>query len=152
MSTSVWGPKLWYVLHLMTFNYPEIPNEYDKRHFHDFFVNLQYVLPCMKCRYHYRQTLEKYPISPHLDNKTSLVKWLIDIHNQVNISTGKPIKSYNEVLQEYKNEMENTKTNIKTTNFPNIKYLFIPLIILLIMYIIYYYLKHKKKIIYIGKR
>ena len=152
MSTSIWGPKLWYVLHLMTFNYPEIPNEYDKRHFHDFFVNLQYVLPCMKCRYHYRQTLEKYPISPHLDNKNSLVKWLIDIHNEVNISTGKPIKSYNEVLLEYKNEMLKTNTQIDKLNFPKFKIVSISLILIVLIYSIYYYLKHKKKIIYIGKR
>jgi len=152
MSTSVWGPKLWYVLHLMTFNYPEIPNEYEKRHFHDFFVNLQYVLPCLKCRYHYRQTLEKYPITPNLDNKNSLVKWLIDIHNEVNVSTGKPIKSYNEVLQEYKDEMSKTNTKISYNKMPNIKYIIIPIIFILISYLAYYYLKNKKKVIYIGRR
>ena len=154
MSTKVWGPKLWYVLHVMTFKYPEFPNEYDKRHYHDFFTNLQYVLPCMKCRLHYRQNLEKYPLTPNLDSREYLVRWLINIHNEVNLVTGKPIKSYQEVLTEYKNEMLNpnvTKNN-NGLNLKFFKYIFIVLIIISIIYYIYNYLSKRKRYVYISRR
>ena len=50
MLTSVWGPGLWHTLHTMSFNYPISPSIEDKTHYREFILNLQYVLPCGKCR------------------------------------------------------------------------------------------------------
>jgi hypothetical protein len=40
---------------------------------------------------------------PFLDKKADLIQWVIDIHNQVNISLGKPEFSLDEVLDIYGN-------------------------------------------------
>ena len=50
MVTSVWGPPMWHYLHTMSFNYPVNPTPEDKKHYRDFIINLQYVLPCKYCR------------------------------------------------------------------------------------------------------
>ena len=50
MLTTVWGPGMWHYLHTMSFNYPVSPTKEDKKHYFDFIINLQYVLPCGKCR------------------------------------------------------------------------------------------------------
>ena len=55
MTTKDWGPRLWYVLHLITFNYPENPSFIDKQHYETFFLSLQNVLPCSICREHYKK-------------------------------------------------------------------------------------------------
>ena len=50
MLTSIWGPGMWHYLHTMSFNYPISPTVDDKIHYRQFILNLQYVLPCSKCR------------------------------------------------------------------------------------------------------
>ena len=50
MLTSVWGPSMWHYLHTMSFNYPVKPTPEDKKHYKEFILSLQHVLPCKYCR------------------------------------------------------------------------------------------------------
>ncbi len=50
MLTTVWGPPLWHFLHVMSFNYPVKPSAKDKKHYKNFIMNLQNILPCRYCR------------------------------------------------------------------------------------------------------
>ena len=49
-----------------------------------FFDSLKTILPCEICRGHYKEFLKKKPISPYLDNKKSLMEWVLDCHNNIN--------------------------------------------------------------------
>ena len=103
MKPDIWGPHFWYILHIISFDYPLRPTEYDKRVFHDFYSSLKDIIPCEKCRKHYRTHINKYPLTPHLDTRDTLVKWVIQVHNFVNASLGKPILSIPEVMDIYAN-------------------------------------------------
>ena len=103
MKPSVWGPQFWFILHIISFEYPDNPNELDKRVYYDFLISLKDILPCEKCKKHYREFIHKHPLHPFLDKKADLVKWCVDIHNFVNESLGKPILSMDEVLDIYSN-------------------------------------------------
>ena len=63
MISSVWGPAMWHYLHTMSFNYPVRPTCDEKRHYQAFILNLQYVLPCGKCRKNLKKNFKK-PIFP----------------------------------------------------------------------------------------
>ena len=41
MDPTIWGPKLWFVIHTVTFNYPSNPTNIDKKVHFDFFMNLR---------------------------------------------------------------------------------------------------------------
>ena len=101
MNPKLWGPHLWYILHLFSFTYPDDPSYADKRAYHDFFTNLRYLLPCSFCRKHFSRYLAEYPITPHLDRRVDLIKWVIQIHNFVNLSIGKPEIPANSIIQYY---------------------------------------------------
>ena len=101
MHPKIWGPGGWLFLHSITLNYPENPTENDKMYHKNFFLNLQNVLPCPNCAKHYSLNLTKFPIEPALENKELFVKWLIDIHNEVNKKNFKRIYTYDEVIQKY---------------------------------------------------
>lgn len=101
MNPSIWGPYLWYILHIISFSYPEYPTYGDKRLYHDFYVNFKDLIPCDNCKKHYNQHLHQHPITPALDTRADLIKWVIQMHNMVNISLGKPIMSVQEVLNAY---------------------------------------------------
>jgi hypothetical protein len=106
MDPNIWGPKAWFFLHTITFNYPENPSEEDKIIYSSFFNSLTNVLPCSVCANHYKENILKHPIEDNLDKKDDLVKWLIMIHNEVNESNSKPTLTVDEVLDYYREQYE----------------------------------------------
>ena len=98
---SVWGPFFWHTLHIVALGYPKAPTYTDKRCAKEFYESLAYLLPCSICREHYREHLTKNPISTYLDNRTDLLKWTVEIHNQVNEALGKTKWSMEEVILYY---------------------------------------------------
>lgn len=140
MKPDLWGPKMWYSLHTITFYYPDNPTIEEKNNFFNFFYSLQYVIPCTKCRNHYKELLLKKPIN--VNSKTELSKWLIDIHNEVNVSLNKNTKTYDEVYNEFNNFNDKNKSNVYY-------YIIICVFIIgLVFLFVNYYLKKKTKIIY----
>ena len=98
MDPQLWGPSAWYFLHSLTFSYPENPTQKEKKSIKDFFSSLQYLLPCDVCKLNYKIHFNEDPIDGHLQSRERVVKWLISIHNKVNVETGKPLLSYETVL------------------------------------------------------
>lgn len=101
MNPEIWGPSLWFGLHSTTMAYPFYPDSDQKQKMRNFFLSLQDVLPCMLCREHYKEHLEKHPIDPALESRGDLVRWLVGVHNSVNKSLGKREWSFEEVIQHY---------------------------------------------------
>lgn len=104
MDSTVWGPSAWTFLHSITMTYPESPGELEKQFYKNFFKNLGNVLPCSKCQQHYNEHLKELPLDEHLSSRREIVEWLIELHNKVNISLGKPTMNYDEVMQLYYNK------------------------------------------------
>ena len=138
-NNNIWGPPAWTFLHTVTYNYPENPTEDDKRNFYNFFVNLQYVLPCEKCKAHYKQNIKKYDLKNNLDSRQELVKWLIDLHNDINRDNGKPVWSYSEVYNKYQNMY-------KSGTFMNKVLIFVILCIVLILIFFLFNIYDGKKV------
>jgi hypothetical protein len=109
MDSRFWGPHAWIFLHSITLEYPDVPTMRDKDNMSNFFNSLGNVLPCYKCKINFPKHLIKYPLNNDvLSSKTRLVKWLIDIHNEVNIMTGKEVMPYEialkNILEKYENK------------------------------------------------
>lgn len=77
-----WAPYCWYLLHLVAYGYCR----WKEDKYYNFFKNLGRVLPCPKCRDHFKEYIAKHPIW----NNTDLSKWCIAYHNDVNRVTNKP--------------------------------------------------------------
>ena len=54
----------------------------------------------------------------NLDNKESIVKWLFNLHNQVNITLNKPIMEYDTFKEKYRNLYYNEKNKPSKYNDP----------------------------------
>jgi FAD-linked sulfhydryl oxidase len=132
MDANIWGSHAWLFLHTVTLNYPENPNEFDKKHYKDFFESLSHVIPCEVCKNHYKKNIKKYPIK--LESRESLTRWLHKIHNLVNIKNGKEEYPYDKFIEKY-SELYSTNKGSKT--------IFMILIIILIGLGFYFY-KNKK--------
>lgn len=104
MLTNI-NPKLWKVwtfLHYLTIAYPENPTPMDKNNIKQFFLALGPVLPCENCRQHFALNLQLFPLTDNvLSCRYNLINWLRNIHNEINVRTGKKTFSYDDVIKEY---------------------------------------------------
>jgi len=103
MLTSVWGPPLWHTLHTISFNYPINPTSEQKKHYFDFYNNLQNVLPCRYCRENLAKNLKELPLSiDTFKNRDSLSRYVYNLHELINKMLGKTSGlSYEDVRDRY---------------------------------------------------
>ena len=105
MLTTVWGPSLWHYLHTMSFNYPVNPTCEDKKHYSDFILNLENVLPCGKCRKNIKKNFKKLPLKESdMDSRYTFSKYIFDLHELINDMLGKKSGlTYTMVRDRYEN-------------------------------------------------
>ena len=105
MITRIWGPSAWFFLHIVTFGYPMNPIEEDKKNYYNFFYNLQFVLPCGKCKLNYKNNINENDTKLTLnvfDSRESVKLWLFNLHNKVNELTKKNTHfTYDELNKKY---------------------------------------------------
>jgi hypothetical protein len=103
MLTSVWGPPMWHYLHTMSFNYPVNPTPADKKHYKDFIINLQHVLPCKYCRMNLTNNFKKKPLQMcNMASRDTFSRYVYELHEIVNKMLHKTSHlSYCEVRERY---------------------------------------------------
>jgi len=90
MLTTVWGPSMWHFLHIMSFNYPVNPSKADKKHYRDFILSLQYVLPCKYCRQNLKTNLRGNPLNmSDMASRDTFSRYIYKLHEVVNKLLGK---------------------------------------------------------------
>jgi hypothetical protein len=124
MDPKIWGNQAWFFLHAITLVYPDKPTKNDKINITNFFINTGKVLPCFDCRNNFNKHLIKFPITDAvLENRENIIKWLVNIHNEVNIINGKSKMNYEDVIHNY----------IKNDDYT---YLYITILILLLLLLV----------------
>ena len=103
MLVSVWGPSVWHALHTMSFNYPLKPTMEEKKHYRDFVLQLQYVLPCKYCRMNLKTNFKQLPLTmKKMRNRESFSRYIYDLHELVNRMLHKKSNlSYCDVRERY---------------------------------------------------
>lgn len=119
MEPEVWGPPAWTFLHTITLTYPENPTIQDKENYGNFFNLLGEVLPCERCKRHYKKNIKELPIN--LNSQQELIEWLFNIHNKVNESNEKSLYKYDDFINKYSYMYDRQK-----------KYLYLIIIVLII--------------------
>lgn len=78
-----WGPKLWKLMHTISYFSPENFTEINRREYYYFYT---FVIPrcimCIKCQIHYRKMIERLQFDGN--TKNDLINYIIELHNTVN--------------------------------------------------------------------
>lgn len=121
LNPKIWGPHAWAFMHSVTLAYPKEPTRTDKINYRNFFHAIHPVLPCDSCRRHAAQNMQSVPLTDEaLASRTSLVRWCIDLHNEVNKMGHKKQLSIEDALDsigsmydedDIKGDKENPKKN-----------------------------------------
>lgn len=105
-DSSVWGPHYWFFLHTVSESYPITPNKVTKRKYYDLIQNMPLFIPQSEMGHKFSEFLDKYPVTPYLDNRDSFVRWVHFIHNKFNQLLGKEELSLPNALEKYRNEYQ----------------------------------------------
>lgn len=84
LKPDVWGPHGWFFLDSIVLSYPEKPSAPDRSRFKSFFRALAHVLPCERCRVHFRRHVkDDAAIDRALGSRTALSVWLLEARNKI---------------------------------------------------------------------
>lgn len=146
MDPRIWGPHAWFLLHTISFSYPDHPNQYEKNNMHRFIEGFSNVIPCIICRNHFIQNLKNYPIEKHLHSRDALVNWMINIHNVVNKKLGKPIRDSKDIIHQY-NDLytKSYQCPLQKSGFDKIKNTLLIIFLILNIIVILYVICKKQK-------
>lgn len=103
-DSTVWGPHYWFFLHTIAESYPMTPTVVTKRKYYDLIQNMPLFIPQSEMGNKFSEFLDKYPVTPYLDNRDSLVRWMHFIHNKFNVYLGKEELSLPAALDKYRAE------------------------------------------------
>jgi hypothetical protein len=106
LDAKVWGPWYWGFLHTATMTYPMYPNAATQKKYYDLINNFPLFIPVESMSKEFSRLLQKYPVTPYLDKRESLIRYMHFIHNKVNERLEKPKISltafYEAYYQKYK--------------------------------------------------
>ena len=115
LDSEIWGPHFWFVLHTISFAYPNFPSNSIKKKYYEFVKNLPQFIPDEKIGNQFNEFLDKYPVTPYLDNKNSFIRWVHFIHNRINEYLKKDMVNFDDFMKKYEKIFEERSLN-KTRN------------------------------------
>lgn len=104
LDPKIWGPHYWFFLHTVAMTYPHHPNTVTKKKFYEFIQNLPLFIPVEEISGEFSKLIDQYPVTPYLDNRDSLVRWMHFIHNKINQKLEKPTITLNDFFVKYYDE------------------------------------------------
>ena len=123
LDPKIWGPHYWFFLHTVAMTYPNRPNAVTKKKYYEFIQNFPLFIPIENMSGEFSKLIDKYPVSPYLDNRESFIRWTHFIHNKINQKLEKPQLSLNEFYVKYYEEYKSP--NIKMVEYYKLREKFI---------------------------
>ena len=137
-NADVWGPHYWFFLHTVAYSYPDTPNTITKRKYYDLIQNIPLFIPTPEIGNEFSKLLDKYPVSPYLDNRDSFIRWVHFMHNKINVMLGKEEISLFEANDRYKAKYK-PKTVLLSERLQIKKYHIYIILTLIFLFLIYIY-------------
>lgn len=138
-TPDVWGPQYWFFLHTIAESYPKTPNGVTKKKYYDLIQNMPLFIPIEEMGNKFSEMLDKYPVSPYLDNRDSFVRWMHFIHNKFNVLLGKEEMSLPRALAKYRSEYKPKPVYISEKLNLKKHYIHLALILVCVFLIYVYY-------------
>ena len=137
-DANIWGPHYWFFLHTVAESYPMTPNDVTKRKYYDLITNMPLFIPDSDIGDKFSRMIDKYPVTPYLDNRDSFVRWVHFMHNKINVQLGKEELSLPMALEKYRAEYK-PKAFVLSERINMRKHYIHAVLILTLLFLIYVY-------------
>jgi hypothetical protein len=139
LEPKVWGPHYWFFIHTVAMTYPNRPNAVTKKKYYELIQNLPLFIPVEHMAGEFSKLLDKYPVTPYLDNRESLIRWTHFIHNKINQKLEKPLITLNEFYIKYYEEYKSQNTKMDEYYKLRSKFIFVGMLTTIVGSIYYLY-------------
>lgn len=141
LNPNVWLPHLKFTLQTMAITYPSNPNDVAKKKYYDFISNLPVFIPIEPIGKNFMELLDKYPVTPYLDSRMSMMKWVHFIFNKISLQLDQPIEEFYDSLEKYYDEYKPKEYKTREIAKTRKKYIEFAVGTILVGLIIYLYKK-----------
>jgi hypothetical protein len=114
------------------------PNDVTKRKYYDLITNMPLFIPDSDIGDKFSRMIDRYPVTPYLDNRDSFVRWVHFMHNKINVQLGKEELSLPMALEKYRAEYK-PKAVILSERINMRKHIIHAVLILILLFLIYVY-------------
>jgi hypothetical protein len=136
---DIWGPVYWFFLMTIALNYPDHANAVMKRKYYDLLQNLPLFIPDSEMGTEFSRMLDKYPVTPYLDYRESFIKWVVFIHNRMNVKLGKREITEEEAIDQYMRAyVDESQIKLKMKNNEWRKYAVFLFVLCILLGVVYY--------------
>ena len=141
LNSEIWFKHLEFVLQTIAVFYPMNPNTVSKKKYYDFIQNLPVLFPEYPMGSNFVDLLDSYPVTPYLDSRMSMMKWVHFITNRIRHQQKKPLIEFYDYLDEYYENYKPVEVIEKNKNQTIEKYVRFSLYGLMAIFIVYLYKK-----------
>ena len=141
LNPNVWLPHIKFTLQTIAITYPSNPNDVAKKKYYDFISNLHVFIHIEPFGKNFMELLDKYPVTPYLDSRMSMMKWVHFIFNKISLQLGQPIEEFYDCLDKYYNEYKPKEFKNRERAKTRKKYIEFAIGTILVGLIIYLYKK-----------
>ena len=98
---KVWSHSYWFMLHLGSISAPEMIPPSMRTKYWNYIEGIPVMIPCHDCAQHAQTWVDNHRVDRDqiCSSRSNLVKFFVDLHNDVNRRTGKPIISEEQVYK-----------------------------------------------------
>lgn len=141
LNSNVWLPHVKFTLQTIAITYPENPNDIAKKKYYDLISNLPVFIPIEPFGKNFMELLDEYPVTPYLDSRMSMMKWVHFIFNKISLQLNKPTEEFYDSLDKYYDEYKPKEYKNREISKTRKKYIEFALGTILVGLIIYFYKK-----------
>ena len=141
LNPNVWLPHVKFTLQTIAITYPSNPNDVAKKKYYDFISNLPVFIPIEPFGKNFMDLLDQYPVTPYLDSRMSMMKWVHFIFNKIQEQLEQPVEDFYESLEKYYEEYKPKELRNQEVAQTKKKYVQFGCALLIIFGIMYFYKK-----------
>lgn len=97
LSTEEWGRVIWPWFHVVAGTFSPSPTPRERAIMQAMIEHQIELLPCHMCHTHATAYLRAHPLAPHMSNRCTLSRWMLNFHNHVNARLGRRAWTFEEM-------------------------------------------------------
>lgn len=105
LSYLDWRDSFWHYAMIVVSSYPDKPSQVLRKKVYRFFTDIPAMMPDQEFRHKYTELLSRFPVSPYLDSRNDLSKWITFFRNRIGETYNEKTVTEPDMWKEYSDSL-----------------------------------------------